>query len=216
MPTYTAPGHPGALADAIYKVAQLLTEGFHEPDPIRVALCEEIMAALEHSETLAGEDMVFPGWSVSKKFNERPEFQRVNARRARPCSPQGPRRARAEGGGSMTPQEIFDTVAVHLIKQGRKSLDGLKCRYRAADGCRCAVGALIPDSLYHEAMEGMPVDVLAAAFHSELPGWFSDDLQLLQALQRVHDLNSTGEWRLRLAWAAEEFGLSADALEVAA
>lgn len=82
MPTYTAPGHPGALADAIYKVAQLLTEGFHEPDPIRVALCEEIMAALEHSETLAGEDMVFPGWSVSKKFNERPEFQRVNARRA--------------------------------------------------------------------------------------------------------------------------------------
>lgn len=47
----------------------------------------------------------------------------------------------------MTGQQIFDRVATHLIRQGRRSLVAGICVYRGADGTRCAIGALIDDNL---------------------------------------------------------------------
>jgi hypothetical protein len=54
----------------------------------------------------------------------------------------------------MTRQEVFDTVAVALLKQGKPSmtLSGT-CLYRAADGSKCAAGHLIPDNEYNDTME---------------------------------------------------------------
>ena len=52
-------------------------------------------------------------------------------------------------------QNIFTSVVHHLQKQGVRSLDnGDACAYRGERGRKCAIGAIIPDRLYHEHMEG--------------------------------------------------------------
>lgn len=60
----------------------------------------------------------------------------------------------------MTKQETFNLVVSALLAQGRPSvgvepIGGFnRCRYRGDDGCKCAVGHLIPDDKYDPAMEG--------------------------------------------------------------
>lgn len=46
----------------------------------------------------------------------------------------------------LTPQEAFDKVAVHLLTQNEKSIDDKgNWACRGLNGCKCAIGALIPD-----------------------------------------------------------------------
>lgn len=101
----------------------------------------------------------------------------------------------------MKPQEIFDTVAKHLIQQGcratvsagsRPDSDGL-CQYRGPNGTKCAVGALIPDDVYDAKMEGDTVTGLLVSFGSVLPSWMGPNLGLLRDLQMVHDHPETWE-----------------------
>lgn len=58
----------------------------------------------------------------------------------------------------MNKQEIFDTIARHLAKQGHRAAVrtelGDRCRYRLRNGDRCAIGCLIPDEEYIDALEG--------------------------------------------------------------
>jgi hypothetical protein len=122
----------------------------------------------------------------------------------------------------MTNQEAFDVVAVHLIRQGKQSRDpafatdyrpeGL-CRYRAPDGSKCAVGALIPDDRYEANMEGtFPTDIA-----ERLPDVFGGlDLEMLEHLQMVHDQDDPDEWRSSLKWFAsveQPWGLSTAVLD---
>lgn len=92
----------------------------------------------------------------------------------------------------MEPQEIFDTVAKHLFKQGCRSkeldddLDST-CLYRGPDGRMCAVGVLIPDSLYKVDMEYQNITYLIGKAGSPLPGWMRANESLLQLLQASHD-----------------------------
>ncbi len=66
----------------------------------------------------------------------------------------------------MSLQSVFDTVAAHLLSQGRRSWRGDKatgvgmCRLRADDGARCAVGCLLPDEVYDESLEGRTIDTI--------------------------------------------------------
>ena len=62
----------------------------------------------------------------------------------------------------MTAQEIFDKVVKHLLTQGRKSIHEKTrtCMYRNTNGDMCAVGALLPDELYHPLFESMAVERL--------------------------------------------------------
>jgi hypothetical protein len=63
-------------------------------------------------------------------------------------------------------QEIFDTVAKHLLKQMEQSLThrlngkiilSTQCAYRGDSGCKCAIGCLIPDDRYDPSLEGNDV-----------------------------------------------------------
>ena len=60
----------------------------------------------------------------------------------------------------MNRQQVFDAVVHHLAKQGKRSTftrpgQGFSmCRYRGYGGLKCAIGALIPDELYHPRLEG--------------------------------------------------------------
>jgi hypothetical protein len=82
-----------------------------------------------------------------------------------------------------TAQDIFDTVALHLITQGRRAIDGHHCRYRAANGDRCAIGALISDEAYNPAMEGAAVRGICR----DLPVALQAHMGLLINLQDLHD-----------------------------
>lgn len=86
-------------------------------------------------------------------------------------------------------QEIFNTVAAHLHKQGRPAYaeDGWSCSYRTNSGLSCAVGCLIPDKLYNPKFEGRAAaNVISLLYRWGLADW-REHVALLEALQGLHD-----------------------------
>ena len=112
----------------------------------------------------------------------------------------------------MNKQEIFDTVATHLFRQGHRALlgDGISCAYRAPNGDMCAVGVLIPDELYDPCFEGMPSRcLLRCAIKILLPQWMRANEDLLTSLQVCHDNSSWVEEDIKgeLIAIAKNYGL---------
>jgi hypothetical protein len=104
----------------------------------------------------------------------------------------------------MTAQELFDTVATHLITQNKQSLspDGV-CKYRGAGGLKCAIGVLIPDDKYKTWM-----DCGGNALHLVLETiGLGEHFYLCRKLQVVHDATEPHEWRGELSNVAAKFGL---------
>ena len=106
----------------------------------------------------------------------------------------------------MTNQELYTKVRNHLLKQNAKAmLDG--CAYRGEGGFKCAIGCLIPDSLYKESFEDNnvthPSVVLAA-------GLYPENLDLARDLQFVHDLYPPIEWQLKLDGVADQYKLKVE------
>lgn len=87
----------------------------------------------------------------------------------------------------LTAQAIFDRVAKHLLRQGRRSwsTEAGGCAYRGNDGDKCAVGCLILDREYDEAMENRPVCELLDK--GALPMRLAPHVGLLTILQMAHD-----------------------------
>lgn len=128
-------------------------------------------------------------------------------------------------------QTLFDRVIEHFDAMERPSLNRIgDCMYRADDGNRCFVGALIPDDLYDSRIEGSTVYVSAIGFPSPLhdillkafaplgvepgpEGYLPDDLTAMLAdLQMIHDGWSYEEGKEgpyeQLEIAAEKHGLT--------
>ena len=115
---------------------------------------------------------------------------------------------------TMDNQEIMETVAKHLLKQGRRSLDADgRCMYRAPNGDKCAVGCLLPDDLYDVSFEGVPVpsqwnDKTASGLARAIAGVVSgSSFPLLAALQLVHDTIAPENWSVELSNTAIKFNL---------
>lgn len=92
-------------------------------------------------------------------------------------------------------QEIFDAVARGLAAQGRKSYDYRGCVYRAENGCKCAVGQLIPDDRYDPRFDDKGAgggirrvldNVILGELLSEWKGNYKV-VNLLASLQSAHD-----------------------------
>jgi hypothetical protein len=100
---------------------------------------------------------------------------------------------------------VFDFVAAHLLTQmekaGRVDFSTFGCEYKDARGYRCAVGCLIPDALYSEELEGS--NVLDLPF--EVP---NATMELLSALQTVHDGSEPHEWESKLRNLAAQHGFT--------
>lgn len=108
-----------------------------------------------------------------------------------------------------TNQSAFDTVLNHLRQQGRAAVKKPGgCCYRLQDDSgavlSCAVGCMIPDDLYLDGFEGMPITAIveevwpedcsdefveiASPVARQLRGIFASvDIELLQDLQGAHD-----------------------------
>lgn len=86
----------------------------------------------------------------------------------------------------MNKQETFDYVVMHLYRQGKPALSSNgHCDYRTDDGLMCAVGCLIPDSVYKVDMEGYRVGRIVKDFI--LPDYIKNNVKMLRSLQNVHD-----------------------------
>jgi hypothetical protein len=106
----------------------------------------------------------------------------------------------------MTQQEIFNTVATHLILQNVKAVAGNSCKYRTTNGLKCAAGCLIPDSEYKVSFEGSRI--VAIDFFIDLCGGKNTKtFGLLQDLQGAHDYIEPNEWKHELRVIANDYGL---------
>lgn len=116
-----------------------------------------------------------------------------------------------------TPQKIFDYVSEHLIKQGQRAVDNYNnCQYCSEQETSCAVGCLLPDSVYNPSLEGRVVQ--------ELPGYIEDkefgvfllnNMELLKELQNAHDsfFKDTDVLRKQLNVVATLFNLNTEVLK---
>lgn len=106
-------------------------------------------------------------------------------------------------------QELFNHVAKALLAQNVRSADSTGCVYRSPQG-KCAVGHCIDDVEYTPDMERHSVWQLLDA------GWLphlKPFAALLRSLQRIHDGTYPDAWQRELRIVAEDFGLSAAALD---
>lgn len=120
----------------------------------------------------------------------------------------------------MEKQEIFDTVATHLLKQGRRAVNPdipEMCHYRGAGGTKCAVGVLIPDEAYEPMMEGRTIVGLLSQRDFKIPRWMCNNEALLIELQNAHDVKHNWEssttMKAALSAVAKESSLTSDVLE---
>jgi len=114
-----------------------------------------------------------------------------------------------------TAQELYDTIATHLLMQNARSEDPdtavvssdpyesdipPACLYRGPNGLRCAVGCVIPDEEYNRGLEGCGIaDLLRLKrFSFELRHEFKRHLTLLNDLQNMHDVADIERWPERL------------------
>jgi hypothetical protein len=92
----------------------------------------------------------------------------------------------------MNDQGAFDAALLHLLIQGHRSVSSSgRSQLRGPEGEKSAIGALIPDRLYRNSMEGKTIQQLLAAYNPEyLPlrhHLSGVGLPLLNALQDLHD-----------------------------
>lgn len=119
----------------------------------------------------------------------------------------------------MNLQKIYDKVKNHLLTQNRKSVKyyaygTYHCRYRSDDGAKCAIGCLIPDSWYDPMMENLSVNdlyhdkFLNPILNSSVGKLTPIKMDLLMALQGVHDDSEPSAWKRRFKQVANKFKLN--------
>lgn len=97
----------------------------------------------------------------------------------------------------LTRREVYTRVKAHMLKQRKRAFCKVKdrCLFRAPDGTSCAVGALIPDRLYHPSMEALTTHELIKKYPELAPHGISHkNSNLLGRLMNIHDGMPPNEW----------------------
>jgi len=105
-------------------------------------------------------------------------------------------------------QQVFNYVARHLLEQSEKSVDVFtaSCKYKTAQGLKCAAGCLISSEEYSEDFEGK--SWLRIVERTD----FTAHEQLIQKLQELHDGWPVHLWLEELKAIARRFKLSTSQL----
>ena len=115
---------------------------------------------------------------------------------------------------TITNEELFNRVRTHLLTQAKKSIDPAtdNCLYRGPDGTKCAVGILISDKYYSEYLENIGIGigraggkVVEAVSNSLGVKLTIDNIELLDALQDVHDRYEVAQWPEKLEKVRRDF-----------
>lgn len=86
-----------------------------------------------------------------------------------------------------TNQTAYTKSVKHLLSMKEPAMADDECAYRTEGGSMCAIGALIPDSLYTEDMEGAPADSAISMVNPLKRIFKSVDKGMLEDLQDLHD-----------------------------
>lgn len=106
-------------------------------------------------------------------------------------------------------QEVFDQVARHLLTQMLPSTTRTGgCRYHGPHGLKCAAGCLISADEYAVDLEGHCWASLVDEGHVPYA-----HMDLICALQSIHDAGAVRCWHTALAELATEFKLSDEVLK---
>lgn len=116
---------------------------------------------------------------------------------------------------SLTLQEVFDNALFGIRKQnyepslkdGKESM----CSYRGDGGSKCAIGHSIPNRVYHESIEGMPIHDLLDS-NSKIRDLFRGIFwKPLKDLQLIHDdLTISSRKKDHFEFNMEEFAIRYD------
>lgn len=117
----------------------------------------------------------------------------------------------------MSLKDLFEDVEKHLLNQNCKSVPtgdfarghsgNIDCAYRGQNGTSCAVGCLIPDTMYTLAMEFKSAQSLLA-LHPNLFDYLVNKYKivnhssipiLLNRLQDIHDSKNVIDWPTELS-----------------
>jgi len=109
----------------------------------------------------------------------------------------------------MEPQEIYNQVKKHLLKQNEKSTNDGYCVYRSEKGLKCAIGGILPDDLYHESMDKMMDSIIGIMSNfPRVKEYFGrGNENLLRELQIIHDDYEPNAWHVKLIYVAKMFNL---------
>jgi hypothetical protein len=101
-------------------------------------------------------------------------------------------------------QKVVAQMADHLATQRKVSgKPGYSCLYRSPNGCKCAVGLLIPDELYTPYIEDVDIQAIMDTeagvcrdisdhLHSLMPGLPTNQvMEVLSGAQIYHDRSKT-------------------------
>lgn len=127
-------------------------------------------------------------------------------------------------------QDLFDVVSTHLLTQNaRSTVDGgpYGCAYRGIYNRSCAVGCLIPDDKYEDAMEGdfgALIKRWPDAIRSKYLEWLVNEdgfldnttemASLVRELQLLHDYTDVTAWAGELYRHANKYDLSTHHMHV--
>lgn len=112
--------------------------------------------------------------------------------------------------------DAIKAISIHLLTQMDQSMAGTgDCAYRGTSeeiwdddgydviepgkptGLACAIGCLIPDSLYHEGLEGTTIDdeLITEVIKQAHPDWDVTEktIKLLKGFQLIHDRSKSPE-----------------------
>lgn len=94
---------------------------------------------------------------------------------------------------TFTAQELFDKAYKGVVAQGKQAYHN-GCKYRTADGLKCAIGFIIDDATAKIWDQIGALDEVKNSFYPEdLPDWFKEHFVLLESIQMVHDGAPTGD-----------------------
>lgn len=106
----------------------------------------------------------------------------------------------------MTLQEMFTTVATHLIRQNKQAKSELgRCEYKSYTGLRCAAGCLLDKYDLQRVGYGSVTHPDNVNIFTRIVG--EDNLQPLRKLQAIHDAHPPDDWKFELTQFAIEHRL---------
>lgn len=112
----------------------------------------------------------------------------------------------------MDRQVVYDIIRDHLMTQQKHSRAESKigsslCAYRGHGGTMCAIGVLIPDSVYHPDLEGEGIGLLPRKVQRAIGATTGGDINFLADLQLIHDCYGVEFWAEELYGFAVKQGL---------
>jgi len=110
----------------------------------------------------------------------------------------------------LTNQTAFEQAIIGLFEQNEKAYDPDedRCWFRAPNGCKCAVGFIIPDDIYHPEMENYHPSSLKKRYPELEAYWRDVDDDLLSELQDIHDFYTPDRWREKFEHTARSWNLT--------